>query len=124
MPPSRYVCTRTARLQHSVPLRLHPTARLQSSRAPYLHTSTSTRLQRTSSTPHFHASMTLLMHGSSRVPSPRTSDPAALLQHYIPLRLHAYRACPVLQRSIYSCLHVYTCIALTEFQSSIHPFLH
>src|SRR6266480_3891485 len=106
-----------------------PAARLQSSRVPYLYTSTSTRLRRISRPRYLYASSTSLhLQHASR---------ARELLRQTPPRLHACSAPPELQSSIpLYVLHVPTPPArsrspyldvptpATHLQTSIPPHLH
>ena len=101
--------TRLHRCPHSPSLHqyLHvprPAARLQSSRAPYLHASTFLRPQ--------HASRPLCL---------RIVTPAARLKTSIPPRRHTCSMPPELQASIPLCR--YACSAPPDLHTSIPPFL-
>ena len=121
-----HVRTPTARLQCSIPPLLHSSTSLhllRSSRAPYLHASMppylyismSLRLQRGPRAPELHTSMPPRPRSVARLQSSGAPDP-------IILPSYAYGAPPALHMSI--SLHLYAYIAPPEPQSSTPLRLH
>ncbi len=103
--PNECASSASLRVQHAsrAPdlLNVHTSAaHLQSSRAPYLYDSTSTRMQRTAGAPKLHTSM--------RPTRPYTRSISPELQSSIPLHLHVYAPATHLQNSCGKLLDVPT----------------